>query len=110
MIVSRITKYPLLIEPLIKTAKDRPEEQQKLKNCLHLVKSILVNVNGQVIDQRTIRSVLKSTAGNRQRIAGPVSTSTGSNRYQQTGINVDGQVIDQRINGPVSESTYMFKG
>ena len=44
----RITKYPLLIEPLIKTAKERPEEQQKLKNCLHLVKSILVDVNGQV--------------------------------------------------------------
>ena len=38
----------MLIEPLIKTAKDRPEEQEKLKNCLHLVKSILVNVNGQV--------------------------------------------------------------
>ena len=44
----RITKYPLLIEPLIKTAKDRPEEQQKLRNCLHLVKNILVDVNGQV--------------------------------------------------------------
>lgn len=47
-IVSRITKYPLLIEPLIKTAKDRPDEQQKLRNCLHLVKSILIDVNGQV--------------------------------------------------------------
>ena len=45
---TRITKYPLLIEPLIKTAKERPEEQQKLRNCLHLVKSILVDVNGQV--------------------------------------------------------------
>jgi hypothetical protein len=28
----RITKYPLLIEPLIKTAKERPEEQQQLRN------------------------------------------------------------------------------
>ena len=45
---TRITKYPLLIEPLIKTAKERPEEQQKLRNCLHLVKSVLVDVNGQV--------------------------------------------------------------
>jgi len=50
-VTTRITKYPLLIEPLIKTAKDRPEEQQKLKNCLHLVKSILVNVNGQVAEK-----------------------------------------------------------
>ena len=47
-VTTRITKYPLLIEPLIKTAKERPEEQQKLRNCLHLVKSILVDVNGQV--------------------------------------------------------------
>ena len=44
----RITKYPLLIEPLIKTAKDRPEERQKLNICHQLVKSILVDVNGQV--------------------------------------------------------------
>ena len=47
-VTTRITKYPLLIEPLIKTAKERPEEQQRLRNCLHLVKSILVDVNGQV--------------------------------------------------------------
>lgn len=49
-VTTRITKYPLLIEPLIKTAKERPEEQQRLRNCLHLVKSILVDVNGQVRD------------------------------------------------------------
>ena len=47
-VTTRITKYPLLIEPLIKTAKDRPAEQQKLRSCLSLVKSILVDVNGQV--------------------------------------------------------------
>jgi hypothetical protein len=29
----RITKYPLLIEPLIKTAKERPEEQQQLRDA-----------------------------------------------------------------------------
>ena len=48
-VTTRITKYPLLIEPLIKTAKDRPAEQQKLRSCLSLVKSILIDVNGQVI-------------------------------------------------------------
>ena len=47
-VTTRITKYPLLIEPLIKTAKDRPAEQQKLRSCLSLVKSILIDVNGQV--------------------------------------------------------------
>jgi hypothetical protein len=31
-VTTRITKYPLLIEPLIKTAKDLPQEQQKLKD------------------------------------------------------------------------------
>ena len=56
-VTTRITKYPLLIEPLIKTAKERPEEQQRLRNCLHLVKSILVDVNGQV---REILSVSMS--------------------------------------------------
>ena len=44
-VTTRITKYPLLI----KTAKDRPAEQQKLRSCLSLVKSILIDVNGQVI-------------------------------------------------------------
>ena len=44
-VTTTITKYPLLI----KTAKDRPAEQQKLRSCLSLVKSILIDVNGQVI-------------------------------------------------------------
>jgi A-kinase anchor protein 13 len=50
-ISTRITKYPLLIEPLIKTAKDRPEERQKLEICHQLVKSILIDVNGQVAEK-----------------------------------------------------------
>ena len=32
-VTTRITKYPLLIDPLIKTARDRPQEQQKLKDA-----------------------------------------------------------------------------
>jgi len=58
-VTTRITKYPLLIEPLIKTAKDRPEEQQKLRNCLHLVKSILVNVNGQVAEKERAQRLIE---------------------------------------------------
>jgi len=58
-VTTRITKYPLLIEPLIKTAKERPEEQQRLRNCLHLVKSILVNVNGQVAEKERGQRLLE---------------------------------------------------
>jgi len=58
-VTTRITKYPLLIEPLIKTAKERPEEQQKLRNCLHLVKSILVDVNGQVAEKERGQRLLE---------------------------------------------------
>lgn len=32
-VTTRITKYPLLIEPLIKTARDLPQEQQKLRDA-----------------------------------------------------------------------------
>lgn len=58
-VTTRITKYPLLIEPLIKTAKERPEEQQKLRNCLQLVKSILVDVNGQVAEKERGQRLLE---------------------------------------------------
>ena len=56
---TRITKYPLLIEPLIKTAKDRPAEQQRLRNCLSLVKSILVDVNEQVAEKDRAQKLLE---------------------------------------------------
>ena len=114
-VTTRITKYPLLIEPLIKTAKvsavivtivifstpspspspspslslssllltsyfsssspslcsppdvadpllavqDRPAEQQKLRSCLSLVKSILVDVNGQVAEKERAQRLLE---------------------------------------------------
>ena len=37
-VTMRITKYHLLIEPLIKTSKDRPAEQEHLKQAYDLVK------------------------------------------------------------------------
>jgi A-kinase anchor protein 13 len=58
-VTTRITKYPLLIEPLIKTAKDRPAEQQKLRSCLALVKNILVDVNGQVAEKERAQRLLE---------------------------------------------------
>jgi hypothetical protein len=37
-VTQRLTKYPLLIEPLIKTSKDNKLEQEKLSKALALVK------------------------------------------------------------------------
>lgn len=50
-VTQRLTKYPLLIEPLIKTSKDNKVEQEKLHRALALVKEILVEVDAQVAEQ-----------------------------------------------------------
>ncbi|XP_034247169.1 rho guanine nucleotide exchange factor 18-like isoform X2 [Thrips palmi] len=50
-VTQRLTKYPLLIEPLIKTSKDNKMEQEKLHRALALVKEILVEVDAQVAEQ-----------------------------------------------------------
>ncbi|XP_063228955.1 rho guanine nucleotide exchange factor 18 isoform X2 [Bacillus rossius redtenbacheri] len=50
-VTQRLTKYPLLIEPLIKTAKDNKQELEKLTKALALVKEILVEVDAQVAEK-----------------------------------------------------------
>ncbi|KAJ1530366.1 hypothetical protein ONE63_005276 [Megalurothrips usitatus] len=50
-VTQRLTKYPLLIEPLIKTSKDNKVEQEKLLRALALVKEILVEVDAQVAEK-----------------------------------------------------------
>ncbi|XP_039278315.1 A-kinase anchor protein 13 isoform X2 [Nilaparvata lugens] len=50
-VTQRLTKYPLLIEPLIKTSKDNKLEQEKLSKALALVKEILVEVDAQVAEK-----------------------------------------------------------
>ncbi|XP_049832574.1 rho guanine nucleotide exchange factor 18 isoform X3 [Schistocerca gregaria] len=50
-VTQRLTKYPLLIEPLIKTAKDNKVEQENLTKALALVKEILVEVDAQVAEK-----------------------------------------------------------
>ncbi|XP_076268316.1 rho guanine nucleotide exchange factor 18 cysts isoform X3 [Rhynchophorus ferrugineus] len=47
-VTQRLTKYPLLIEPLIKTSKENRQEQEALQKALALVKEILVEVDAQV--------------------------------------------------------------
>ncbi|XP_069682041.1 rho guanine nucleotide exchange factor 18 isoform X3 [Periplaneta americana] len=50
-VTQRLTKYPLLIEPLIKTSKDNKVEQERLGKALALVKEILVEVDAQVAEK-----------------------------------------------------------
>lgn len=44
-VTQRLTKYPLLIEPLIKTAKENKSEQDSLTKALALVKVCFFSVN-----------------------------------------------------------------
>nr|XP_018898804.1 PREDICTED: rho guanine nucleotide exchange factor 18 isoform X3 [Bemisia tabaci] len=50
-VTQRLTKYPLLIEPLIKTSKENKEEHEKLARALALVKEILVEVDEKVAEK-----------------------------------------------------------
>lgn len=50
-VTQRLTKYPLLIQPLIKTSKENKPEQERLEKALMLVKEILVEVDAQVAEK-----------------------------------------------------------
>lgn len=50
-VTQRLTKYPLLIEPLIKTSKENRQEQEALQKALILIKEILVEVDTQVANK-----------------------------------------------------------
>ncbi|GFG35816.1 hypothetical protein Cfor_11174, partial [Coptotermes formosanus] len=50
-VTQRLTKYPLLIEPLIKTSKDNKIEQERFGKALAFVKEILVEVDTQVAEK-----------------------------------------------------------
>ncbi|KAK3866712.1 hypothetical protein Pcinc_027774 [Petrolisthes cinctipes] len=55
-VTHRVTKYPLMLEALMKYSKDQEEELGLLKRALCLVKEILVNINAQVAEkEREIR-------------------------------------------------------
>ncbi|KAK2718344.1 hypothetical protein QYM36_005602 [Artemia franciscana] len=50
-VTQRITKYPLLVDPLIKTSRDKPEENFKLQQVMQLIKDIIIDVNAQVAEK-----------------------------------------------------------
>ncbi len=74
-VTTRVTKYPLLIEPLLKTAKDLPVDLQRLKEAHAKVKEILKDVNSKVAEKERHRRFLelykmigaKSSQNNRDR-------------------------------------------
>lgn len=47
----RLTKYPLLIDPLLKSSRDDKVEQEKLQKAMLMVKEILVDVDAKVAEK-----------------------------------------------------------
>ncbi|XP_061401994.1 A-kinase anchor protein 13-like, partial [Musca vetustissima] len=50
-VTQRLTKYPLLIEPLLKSGRDDKLEYEKLQHALALVKELLVDVDACVAEK-----------------------------------------------------------
>lgn len=50
-VTQRLTKYPLLIPPMLKTSVDDKVEQEKLLKAMNLVKEILVDIDSRVADK-----------------------------------------------------------
>ncbi|XP_073824282.1 rho guanine nucleotide exchange factor 18 cysts [Musca autumnalis] len=50
-VTQRLTKYPLLIEPLLKSAREDKMEYEKLQHALGLVKELLVDVDACVAEK-----------------------------------------------------------
>ncbi|XP_022702628.1 uncharacterized protein LOC111268096 isoform X9 [Varroa jacobsoni] len=50
LVTQRLTKYPLMIDALIKSSKDHPDEIERLKVAQVLVKDVINGVNAQVAE------------------------------------------------------------
>ncbi|XP_055839935.1 rho guanine nucleotide exchange factor 18 isoform X4 [Episyrphus balteatus] len=50
-VTQRLTKYPLLIDPLLKSSREDRVEQEKLQRAMNLVKSMLVDVDACVAEK-----------------------------------------------------------
>ncbi|XP_055379547.1 rho guanine nucleotide exchange factor 18 isoform X2 [Condylostylus longicornis] len=50
-VTQRLTKYPLLIDPLLKSSREDRIEQEKLQRAMALVKGILVDVDARVAEK-----------------------------------------------------------
>jgi hypothetical protein len=57
-VTQRLTKYPLLIQPLLKSSIDDKIEQEKLQKALKNVKNILIEVDASVeMKEKEIRQL-----------------------------------------------------
>lgn len=50
-VTQRLTKYPLLIDPLLKSSREDKIEQEKLQKAMTLVKEILIEVDARVAEK-----------------------------------------------------------
>lgn len=50
-VTQRLTKYPLLIQPLLKSSVEDKAEHEKLLKAMHFVKDILVDVDSRVAEK-----------------------------------------------------------
>lgn len=50
-VTQRLTKYPLLIDPLLKSSREDKVEQEKLQKAMTLVKEILTEVDARVAEK-----------------------------------------------------------
>lgn len=57
-VTTRITKYPLLIEPLIKHSKELPAEEEQLKQAINLVR--VISKTFLLFSSRSFRFVIKN--------------------------------------------------
>lgn len=56
-VTQRLTKYPLLIQPLLKSSVDDKIEHEKLTKADHLVKEILRDVDSRVAEKGKIQAL-----------------------------------------------------
>ncbi|OQR74139.1 hypothetical protein BIW11_09278 [Tropilaelaps mercedesae] len=50
LVTQRLTKYPLMIDALLKSSKDHPDEIERLKTAQVLIKDVINGVNAQVAE------------------------------------------------------------
>lgn len=69
-VTQRLTKYPLLIEPLIKTSKDNKEEQELLQKALALVKVMHITLKIYELSDATKHFFTGNLSGSRRSSCG----------------------------------------
>ncbi|KAB7501101.1 Rho guanine nucleotide exchange factor 18 [Armadillidium nasatum] len=88
-VTHRVTKYPLMIEAIIKYSKDQPEETATLKKALDCVKDILVNINAQVAEKEKRQRLLEIY----HKIDAKSSTMYKDHKFKKSDLLTDGRKL-----------------